>query len=127
MKYIDIEALGIGQCNPDVFEDKGYAKGWNAVIDLLQSMPVEDVISYRTHVEELDKERRVHMETEARLARPLGNWVELNPINANVRYYNCSICGRAIKLVYGEKLEQYPYCHCGAMMVKKEVRFDDGE
>lgn len=42
-RYIDIDALGIGKCNPDIFEDKGYAKGWNTAVELIQSMPVIEV------------------------------------------------------------------------------------
>jgi hypothetical protein len=42
-EYIAREALGIGKCNPDVFEDKGYAKGWNAAIDIIQNAPTADV------------------------------------------------------------------------------------
>lgn len=42
-EYIDRIALGIGTCNPDVFEDKGYAKGWNAAIDIIQNAPAADV------------------------------------------------------------------------------------
>ena len=41
--YISREALGIGLCNPDVFEDKGYAKGWNAAIEIIQNAPAADV------------------------------------------------------------------------------------
>ena len=42
-EYIERTALGIGKCNPDVFEDKGYAKGWNAAIDIIQNAPAADV------------------------------------------------------------------------------------
>ena len=42
-EYIEREVLGIGKCNPDVFEDKGYAKGWNAAIDIIQNAPAADV------------------------------------------------------------------------------------
>lgn len=28
--------LGIGRCNPEVFEDKSYAAGWNAVIEIME-------------------------------------------------------------------------------------------
>lgn len=41
--YISRKALGIGKCNPDVFEDKGYAKGWNDCIDIIQNAPAADV------------------------------------------------------------------------------------
>lgn len=42
---INRAALGIGKCNPDVFDDKGYAKGWNAVIDLINAAPTIDAVS----------------------------------------------------------------------------------
>lgn len=44
MRYINADALGIGKCNPDVFDDKGYAKGWNSAIEILQSAPTVDVV-----------------------------------------------------------------------------------
>ena len=30
--------------------------------------------------------------------------------------YHCSKCGRIIRIVVPETLEDYPYCHCGAKM-----------
>lgn len=45
MRLIDIEALGIGKCNPDVFDDKGYAKGWNSAIEILQNAPTVDAVA----------------------------------------------------------------------------------
>lgn len=41
--YIDRVALGIGLCNRDVFENKGYADGWNAAVKILKEAPVADV------------------------------------------------------------------------------------
>lgn len=31
-------------------------------------------------------------------------------------WYYCSECNRALNLICGKKLEDYPYCHCGARM-----------
>jgi len=31
-------------------------------------------------------------------------------------FYHCSKCGRTINMICGDKLENYPYCHCGAKM-----------
>ena len=42
-EYIERDKLGICKCNPEVFEDKGYAKGWNAAIDIIQNAPAADV------------------------------------------------------------------------------------
>jgi len=44
MRLIDADALGIGKCNPDIFEDKGYAKGWNTAIELVASAPTIDAV-----------------------------------------------------------------------------------
>ena len=41
--YIDRVALGIGLCNRDVFENKGYADGWNAAVKILKETPAADV------------------------------------------------------------------------------------
>lgn len=35
-------------------------------------------------------------------------------------WYHCSECNRALNLICGEKLEDYPYCHCGARMDLKD-------
>ena len=42
-RYIDADALGIGKANRDVFENKAYADGWNAAIDIIESAPTADV------------------------------------------------------------------------------------
>lgn len=42
-RYIDAAALGIGKANRDVFENKAYADGWNAAIDIIASAPTADV------------------------------------------------------------------------------------
>lgn len=43
-EYIDRKALGIGKCNPDIFEDKGYANGWNSAIKNIEEAPTVDVV-----------------------------------------------------------------------------------
>lgn len=43
-EYIDRKALGIGKCNPDIFEDKGYANGWNSAIKIIEEAPTVDVV-----------------------------------------------------------------------------------
>lgn len=43
-KYVDLATLGIGFCNPEIFEDKGYAKGWNSAIQILNDAPAADVV-----------------------------------------------------------------------------------
>ena len=42
-EYIERKALGIGRCNPEVFENKAYADGWNSAIEIIESAPVSDV------------------------------------------------------------------------------------
>lgn len=43
-EYIDRKSLGISKCNPDVFKDRAYAEGWNAVIGLIENAPAADVV-----------------------------------------------------------------------------------
>ena len=42
-KYVDIEALGVGPCNRDVFNAPEYADGWNSLYKMLQDAPAADV------------------------------------------------------------------------------------
>ena len=42
-RYIDVDKLGIGRANPDVFESEDYADGWNSAIRILEKADVEDV------------------------------------------------------------------------------------
>lgn len=43
IRYIDADALGICKANRDVFDNKAYADGWNAAIDIIESAPTADV------------------------------------------------------------------------------------
>ena len=43
-KYIDVDTLGIGRANHDVFENKDYVDGWNSAISILEKADVEDVV-----------------------------------------------------------------------------------
>lgn len=44
MRLIDADALGIGRANPDVFEEKAYAWGWNTAIDVIEAAPTIDAV-----------------------------------------------------------------------------------
>ena len=50
-RYVDIDTLGIGPANPDVFRDRAYADGWNAAIKILDNclkdIPAADVAPVR--------------------------------------------------------------------------------
>ena len=41
-RLIDVDKLGIGRCNPDVFENKSYADGWNAAVTMIENAPAVD-------------------------------------------------------------------------------------
>lgn len=48
-----------------------------------------------------------------------GRWVhDESGYDRRDNWYHCSECNRALNLICGEKLEDYPYCHCGARMIK---------
>ena len=55
--------------------------------------------------------------------RPQGEWIELKTNPADFfghRFYSCSKCGREIDVMTPEEsLYDYPYCHCGACMIKE--------
>lgn len=44
MRLIDADELGIGKANPDVFENKAYADGWNSAIDIINAAPSVDAV-----------------------------------------------------------------------------------
>lgn len=41
-RLIDAYALGIGKANPAMFENNGYADGWNSAIEILEQAPAVD-------------------------------------------------------------------------------------
>lgn len=43
-RYIDVDALGIGRANPDVFIREEYASGWNLAIEIIENAPTADVV-----------------------------------------------------------------------------------
>lgn len=43
-RYIDVDALGIGKANPDVFIREEYASGWNLAIEIIENAPTADVV-----------------------------------------------------------------------------------
>lgn len=46
-----------------------------------------------------------------------GRWVhDGSGHDGRDNWYHCSECNRALNLICGKKLEDYPYCHCGARM-----------
>lgn len=45
-----------------------------------------------------------------------GQWIHQTGYDKRDNWYVCSECGRSINLIGGDRLENYPYCHCGAKM-----------
>lgn len=58
--------------------------------------------------------------------RPQGEWIELKtdpPEFLGHRFYICSKCNREIDVITpDESLDDYPYCHCGACMIKESEK-----
>lgn len=44
MRLIDADALGICKCKEEAFENKGYAKGWNSAIEIIEQAPTVDAV-----------------------------------------------------------------------------------
>lgn len=102
-RYIDADALGIRKEKREIFNNKAYADGWNAAIDIVLSAPVVDVEEVRH-----------------------GRWIYKGHHEIMGYAFQCSVCERwmfanSIKNVVGE----YPYCHCGAKMERVEVLEDE--
>jgi hypothetical protein len=101
----------------------------------LEQEPCEDTISRRAVLDRMQmrmsgKElyKAVYDLPSVTPKQRTGRWVEsyINQIKEcdNIgHFYVCTECGRYINLRQGEKLSDYPYCHCGAKMVEpQEVR-----
>ena len=52
-----------------------------------------------------------------------GPWI-IDLQTSTEAYYICSECRRKIHLIYPDTLDNYPYCHCGARMVKQKEKSD---
>lgn len=93
-RYIDVESLGIGRANSEVFENRAYAEGWNSAIDIVLSAPTADVEEVRH-----------------------GKWIYEGHNDMMGYVFQCSVCGRWRFANSPENvIEEYPYCHCGAKM-----------
>ena len=99
-RYIDADALGIDYCNPDVFENRGYADGWNSAIKILKEAETAEVEPVRH-----------------------GHWIFYGTTSKKFfHFYYCSECGRTESIQYDENINEIaPYCHCGAKMDGKET------
>lgn len=49
-----------------------------------------------------------------------GEWIHNEGYDKRDNFYTCSLCGRTINIICGDRLENYPYCHCGAKMTGEE-------
>lgn len=99
------------------------------VIDNLQ--PIEttiDTLMSTLSVETLKATTWVKVDTPSGEAfvykrEETGQWIELKtnpPEFLGHRIYSCSKCGREIDVMTpDESLNDYPYCHCGAHMIKE--------
>ena len=93
-EYIDRKALGIGKCNPDVFENKGYAEGWNSAIEIIENAPAADVVEVK-HGKWYRHDKKTHGDT----------------------CYHCSQCEKMPLTDCGMVWELTPYCpFCGVKM-----------
>lgn len=98
-RYINTGEIGIGKCNPDVFKDKEYARGWNDAVELIEKTPTADVVEV------------VH-----------GEWIEEWDSEHFVSSCVCSACRRGTCRDSLMKWIKSAYCpNCGAKMDGKKV------
>lgn len=94
-RYIDLDKLGIGKVNPDVFVDKGFAEGRNNIIDILEKADVEDVVEKK----------------QGKWDSPY--WYKIPRIFDKRLCVICSACNRKV-FMFDDELT-YTFCpHCGA-------------
>lgn len=48
-------------------------------------------------------------------SRPQGEWIHDGINVEGMDLYRCSICNRSI-VTWSSRIDEYPYCHCGAKM-----------
>lgn len=114
---------------------KGYLIGdWEEIID--NAPPIEttiDTLISTLSVETLKTITRFKVDTPSGEAfvykrEETGQWIEMKtnpPEFLGHRIYSCSKCGREIDVMTpDESLDDYPYCHCGACMIKEARNYD---
>ena len=100
---VDSIVRNLPSVNPQPYED---AISRQAVLDLVNADWKYEGLE--THVESLPPV----------ISQPkMGKWIA-DLQTATESYYICSECGRRIHLLYPDTISNYPYCHCGARMVK---------
>lgn len=100
-RLIDLSTLGIGERNPNAFNDPERAHGWNDLLKILEAAPTVDDVEVVRH----------------------GKWLEWFPgdcaliMTGEEMLYRCSSCDAK----YSDA-EEYKYCPCcGAKMDLEEV------
>ena len=93
--------------------DKTPIEVYNRVRDLIDKAPTVEPPEWQIEIFKRMVEE----------VRPKGKWEEKKtnpPEFMGHRFYICSKCGRAIDVITpDESLDDYPYCHCGARMIKE--------
>lgn len=116
------------------------AEAIEMAIKVLEREPCEDAISRQTMLNGLASIAKAKAKSDAQkslIGRVMffteslppvtpqeprkGHWIYqtsddyLGELN---RYYECSECGRTVGDTVGDIYTEYPYCHCGAKMIK---------
>lgn len=91
----------------------------NKVLDIVMAYcPDDDGSCSKAGVDlrEMLDEIEALPEIDAKPAK-YGQWVhDGGGYDGRDNWYHCSECNRTLNLICGRKLEDFPYCHCGAKM-----------
>ena len=98
-RLIDLSTLGIGERNPNAFNDSERAYGWNDLLKILEAAPTVDAVE-------------VVRCKECRFAKPYER------MDGKTGYY-CQFCGHSFKYgtnwerLYNPIKESDDFCSCG--------------
>lgn len=100
-RLIDANHLGVGKANPDVFERKDYAYGWNSALQAVanatqtidpETLPI--VCQLRAELDNLRKEKRP---TATLVKSTFGVCCSRCKTECSPQWVACPVCGAEIK------------------------------
>ena len=100
------------------FANSEHIKETVSGLDVMEMLAIKEIIDNTPAVEPNASPEvlKLFAKYVAEYKRPQGEWIH-NGINIEgMDLYRCSICNRSI-VTWSSRIDEYPYCHCGARMI----------